>query len=59
MVGRDFVMGVALVIGGCCLNNVFLENLILGDKASGQLLTLLQFVFISVMRFGFLCFVVT
>ncbi len=48
---RQFGVGVALVIGGCCLNNVFLENLIVGDKKSGALLTLLQFVFIALMSF--------
>lgn len=52
MATRTFVIGVALVIGGCCLNNVFLENLIVGDKASGQLLTLLQFGFIAAMSCG-------
>jgi hypothetical protein len=36
MATRTFVTGVALVIGGCCLNNVFLENLIVADKGSGQ-----------------------
>ena len=40
-------LGICLVIGGCCLNNVFLENMIIGDKACGNLLTMLQFIFIS------------
>ena len=48
-VDRNFLLGISLVIGGCCLNNVFLENIIIGDRASGQLLTLLQFVFIALM----------
>lgn len=46
---KEFWIGVSLVLGACVLNNVFLENLIIGDRASGQLLTLLQFVFIAAM----------
>ena len=46
---RSFLIGVSLVIGGCCLNNVFLENLVVADRASGQLLTLLQFAFIALL----------
>lgn len=49
VVDSSFALGVSLVVGGCCLNNIFLENIIIGDRASGQLLTLLQFVFIAAM----------
>lgn len=49
MVEGTFALGALLVLGGCCLNNVFLEHLIRGDRGAGPLLTLLQFAFIAAM----------
>ncbi len=43
----SFWLGVLLVISGCCISNLFLENLLCADRGAGQLLTLLQFAFVA------------
>jgi solute carrier family 35 (UDP-xylose/UDP-N-acetylglucosamine transporter), member B4 len=42
------VTALLCIFGGCILNNVFLESLVRKDKQCGDVVTLAQFIFISV-----------
>ena len=45
---REVVVSIAMIIGGCVLNNVVLELMVLQDSGCGNIITLAQFAFVAV-----------